>query len=66
MLAVKTTNLLTGAVHYSKADSHEDACDQMRLATLALDQSWERGKDYEIGIVEVEDGFDFENQPKWN
>lgn len=28
--------------------------------------NWERDKDYTIEVVEVDDDFDFENQPDWN
>ena len=71
MYAVKTTNLLVtpNTTYYAKGRDYLDACDtkrRMQADMEDMDGAWERGKDYTLEIVEVDDGFDFDHQPDWN
>lgn len=69
MYAVKSVNLLNQNVeHYTPCPyGHTQACDTMRSEIAEMDAvNWELDKDYTIEIVEVDDDFDFDNQPDWN
>ena len=68
MYAVKTTNLTVSPVaeHFIKARDFVDACEILRRAREEMNESWEEGTDYDAEVVEVDDDFDFENQPAWN
>lgn len=64
MFAVKFTNLFNGREHYTHARDFEDAWDILR--TEVRDSAWTLGEDYDAEVVEVDDDFDFEDQPDWN
>lgn len=68
MYAVKATNLTVFPVaeHFIKARDFADACEGLRRVREWMNGSWEEGTDYTAEIVEVDDDFDFENQPEWN
>lgn len=66
MFAVKSVNLLVAdkTEHFQPANGYVDACQIMRQ--IEADSAWIKGVDYELEIVEVDDDFDFDNQPEWN
>ena len=71
MYAVKPPNLLVtpNTVYYAKCNAYLDACDKKRRIRADMedmDGAWELGEDYTLEIVEVDDSFDFDNQPDWN
>ena len=71
MYAVKSTNLLVtpNTVCYTKSHDYLDACDIKRRIQADMEDmgdAWELGEDYTLEIVEVDDDFDFDNQPDWN
>lgn len=68
MYAVKMTNLIVSSLaeHFIKARDFADACEILRRAREGMNEGWEEGTDYTLEVVEVDDDFDFENQPEWN
>lgn len=68
MYAVKKTNLIvsSAAEYFIKARDFADACEILRRVREGMNESWEEGIDYTAEVVEVDDDFDFENQPDWN
>lgn len=68
MYAVKMTNLTVSpaADHFISAHDYADAWDILRRECREMTEEWEEGTDYTADIVEVNDDFDFENQPDWN
>jgi hypothetical protein len=68
MYAVKKTNLIISPVaeYFIKAHDFADACEILRRVRAGMNDSWEEGTDYTAEVVEVDDDFDFENQPDWN
>ena len=68
MYAVKCVNLCNNpaTVYHYKAHDYVDACEIRRRVEREIGDAWEYGTDYTLEIVEVEDDFDFENQPEWN
>lgn len=69
MYAVKSVNLLGQNVEHYTACPYglTQACNTMRREIEEMDAvNWERDKDYTIEVVEVDDDFDFDNQPNWN
>ena len=67
MYAVKGTNLNNGNVHYTSCRDYADACDTRRRVIREMeDADWIEGEDFTAEITEVDDDFDFDNQPDWN
>ena len=68
MYAVKMTNLTVSpeAEYFIAARDYANACDILRSECREMDSAWEEGIDYTAEVVEVDDDFDFENQPEWN
>lgn len=68
MYAVKMTNLTVSPArdYFIAARDYVDACDIRRRECHEMDSAWEEGTDYTAEVVEVDDDFDFENQPEWN
>lgn len=66
MFAVKTVNLITSATHYTPARDYADACQMMREFVRDCDPAWVENVDYKIDVVEVENDFNFEDQPDFN
>ena len=66
MFAVKTTNLHNGINHFEAARNYSDACDLMRRIIREVEPEWVSGIDYQIEVVEIEEDFDFDNQPDFN
>lgn len=67
MYAVKGTNLNNGNVHYTPCRDYVDACDALRRVIREMEEAdWVEGEDFTAEITEVDDDFDFDNQPDWN
>lgn len=68
MYAVKFVNLINNNVeHYTKCNGHTDAWDKLRWEVRELeDAGWVEGEDFTAEVTEVDDDFDFDNQPDWN
>ena len=69
MYAVKSVNLLNkNTEHYTPCPyGHSQAYYTMRSEIADMEANdWHEGEDYTIEVVEVDDDFDFENQPDWN
>jgi len=66
MKVVKSVNLLTNCEHYTKCHDYVDACEKMRRMLAEMAEAWVEGEDYTVEIVDVDDDFDFEDQPDWN
>lgn len=67
MYAVKGTNLNNGNVHYTPCRDYTDACDTLRRVVREMeDADWVEGEDFTAEVTEVDDDFDFDNQPDWN
>lgn len=68
MYAVKMTNLTCSPAseYFIAARDYVDALDILRRECREMTGEWEEGADYTAEVVEVDDDFDFENQPEWN
>lgn len=69
MYAVKSVNLLNKNTEHNTPCpyGHTQTCDTIRSEIAEMDAAgWVEGEDYTIEVVEVDDDFDFENQPEWN
>lgn len=67
MYAVKGTNLNNGNVHYTPCRDYTDSCDTLRRVVREMeDADWVEGEDFTAEVTEVDDDFDFDNQPDWN
>lgn len=67
MYAVKGTNLGNGNVYYTRCRDYTDACDTLRRVVREMeDADWVEGEDFTAEVTEVDDDFDFDNQPDWN
>lgn len=68
MYAVKFVNLINNNVeHYTKCNDHTDAWNTLRWEVREMeDAGWVEGEDFTAEVTEVDDDFDFENQPNWN
>lgn len=68
MYAVEFTNLVNGGnKHYTPCRDYTDACDTLRRVVREMeDADWVEGEDFTAEVTEVDDDFDFENQPDWN
>ena len=68
MYAVKFTNLLNGGnTHYTQCNDYAHAWDTLRREVQEMEASgWVEGEDFIAEVTEVDDDFDFENQPDFN
>lgn len=68
MYAVEFTNSINGGnKHYTKCRDYANACDTLRWDVQEMkDAGWVEGEDFTAEVTEVDDDFDFENQPNWN
>lgn len=68
MYAVKFVNLINNNVErYTKCRDYVDAWDKLRWEVRELeDAGWVEGEDFTAEVTEVDDDFDFENQPNRN
>lgn len=68
MYAVKFTNLHTGKASYTPAWDYVDAWNKKRFEDADLEGvDWHYGEDFVSEVIDdLDDDFDFENQPDWN
>lgn len=68
MYAVKFTNLLNGGnTHYTQCNDYAHAWDTLRREVQEMEAAgWVEGEDFIAEVTEVDDDFDFENQPDFN
>lgn len=68
MYAVKFTNLINNNVeHYTRCNDHTHAWGTLRYEVQEMEAAgWVEGEDFIAGVTEVDDDFDFDNQPEWN
>lgn len=67
MYAVEFTNLNNGNKHYTQCRDFEHACDTLRWEVQEMKYAdWVEDEDFTAKVTEVDDDFDFDNQPEWN
>jgi len=67
MIAIEFKNLHTGKASYTPARSYADAYSKKRFEDADLEANdWHYGEDFISEVVEIDDNFDFDNQPDWN
>ena len=69
--ALKWTNHLTDAVycqgnHLGMPFNFVEAYDALRRELNDMPADWMEGEDFDVEVVEVEDDFEFSDQPDWN
>ena len=67
MIAIEFKNLHTGNSSFTPARDYADAYSRKRFEDADLEASdWHYGEDFVSEVVEIDDDFDFDNQPDWN
>ena len=68
MYAVEFTNVVNGGnKHYTKCRDYVNAWDTLRYEVQEMEAAgWVEGEDFTATVTEVDDDFDFDNQPDWN
>ena len=68
MYAVEFTNLINGGnKHNTMCRDYANAWDTLRYEVQEMEAAgWVEGEDFTTEVTEVDDDFDFDNQPEFN